>query len=208
MTAIHQRLSALTPTERRIAQHVLDDPQSAVESSITQLAAACDTSIASIVRFTQSLGFSGYPELRLALATELDRRASDRERFNVSESDVSRHDDALTTVRKIAFAEASAIERTASQIDIDELERCVGAVRAARRAGLSVPGDVSIVGFDDSALMSCTEPPLTTVRQPIESMGRAVIALLLAQIAGTSRPSDELLFEPELVLRASTGPLA
>lgn len=84
----------------------------------------------------------------------------------------------------------------------------LGAVRAARRAGLSVPGDVSVVGFDDSALMSCTEPPLTTVRQPIESMGRAVIALLLAQIAGTSQPSDELLFEPELVLRASTGPLA
>lgn len=83
----------------------------------------------------------------------------------------------------------------------------LGAVRAARRAGLSVPGDVSIVGFDDSALMSCTEPPLTTVRQPIESMGRAVIALLLAQIAGTAQPSDELLFEPELVLRASTGPL-
>ncbi|MDF2509530.1 MAG: hypothetical protein K0Q52_3389, partial [Microbacterium sp.] len=83
----------------------------------------------------------------------------------------------------------------------------LGAVRAARRAGLSVPGDVSIVGFDDSALMSCTEPPLTTVRQPIESMGRAIIALLLAQIAGTSQPSDELLFEPELVLRASTGPL-
>ena len=49
---------------------------------------------------------------------------------------------------------------------------------------------------------------MTTVSQPIESMGRAVIALLLAQIAGTSQPSDELLFEPELVLRASTGPLA
>ena len=118
MTAIHQRLSALTPTERRIATHVLDDPQSAVDNSITQLAAACGTSVASIARFTQSLGFQGYPEMRLALATELDRRASDRERFQVSESDVSRHDDALTTVRKIAFAEASAIERTAQQIDM------------------------------------------------------------------------------------------
>lgn len=133
MTAIHQRLSALTPTERRVAEHVLADPKSVVESSITQLASACDTSIASIARFTQSIGFSGYPELRLALATELDRSASDRERFKVSESDVSRYDDALTTVRKIAFAEASAIERTARQIDIDELERCVGAVRTARR---------------------------------------------------------------------------
>lgn len=83
----------------------------------------------------------------------------------------------------------------------------LGAVRAARRAGLTVPGDVSVVGYDDSALMSCTEPPLTTVRQPIESMGRTVIDLLLSQIAGTSEAGDELLFEPELVLRASTGPV-
>ena len=82
----------------------------------------------------------------------------------------------------------------------------LGAVRAARRAGLRVPQDVSVVGFDDSSLMSCTEPPLTTVRQPIESMGRTVIDLLLAQIAGTTEAGDELLFEPELVLRASTGP--
>jgi len=84
----------------------------------------------------------------------------------------------------------------------------LGAVRAARRRGLSVPGEVSVVGFDDSALMSCTEPPLTTVRQPIESMGRTVIDLLLSQMAGTAEAGDELLFEPELVLRGSTGPVA
>ncbi|MEJ1922248.1 LacI family DNA-binding transcriptional regulator [Microbacterium sp. KHB019] len=82
----------------------------------------------------------------------------------------------------------------------------LGAIRAARRAGLRVPEDVSVVGFDDSALMSCTEPPLTTVRQPIESMGRTVIELLLSQIAGTTEAPDELLFEPELVLRSSTAP--
>lgn len=133
MTAIHQRLSALTPTERRIAEHILGDPARAVESSITQLASDSGTSVASIARLTQSLGFAGYPDFRMALATELDRTASDRERFQVSEGDVSRQDDAITTVRKIAFAEASAIERTARQIDIDELERCVSAVRAARR---------------------------------------------------------------------------
>lgn len=82
----------------------------------------------------------------------------------------------------------------------------LGAVRAARRAGLRVPEDISIVGFDDSALMSCTEPPLTTMRQPIEAMGRTVIELLLSQIAGTSESGEELLFEPELVLRSSTAP--
>jgi DNA-binding LacI/PurR family transcriptional regulator len=81
----------------------------------------------------------------------------------------------------------------------------LGAIRAVRRAGLSVPGDVSVVGFDDSALMNCTDPPLTTVRQPIEPMGRMVIELLVGQIAGASVPHDEMLFEPELVVRGSSG---
>ncbi|MBR7673677.1 LacI family DNA-binding transcriptional regulator [Streptomyces daliensis] len=81
----------------------------------------------------------------------------------------------------------------------------LGAVRAARRRGLDVPGDVSVVGYDDSAFMSCTEPPLTTVHQPIEAMGRAAVEMLTAQIQGGSVPPGELLFEPELVVRGSTA---
>ncbi|MEU5366893.1 LacI family DNA-binding transcriptional regulator [Streptomyces sp. NPDC005925] len=81
----------------------------------------------------------------------------------------------------------------------------LGAVRAARRRGLRVPQDVSVVGYDDSAFMTCTEPPLTTVRQPIEAMGRAAVELLTAQIQGADVPHSELLFEPELVVRASTA---
>jgi DNA-binding LacI/PurR family transcriptional regulator len=81
----------------------------------------------------------------------------------------------------------------------------LGAIRAVRRAGLRVPDDVSVVGFDDSALMSSVDPPLTTVRQPIDSMGRLVIDLLLGQIAGAAVSHDEMLFEPELVVRGSTG---
>lgn len=81
----------------------------------------------------------------------------------------------------------------------------LGAVRAARRAGKAVPEDLSVVGFDDSALMTCTAPPLTTVRQPIEAMGRAVVAMLVNQIDGVPVSPDELLFEPELVVRGSTA---
>jgi DNA-binding LacI/PurR family transcriptional regulator len=81
----------------------------------------------------------------------------------------------------------------------------LGAVRAARRRGLRVPEDVSVVGYDDSAFMTCTEPPLTTVRQPIEAMGRAAVELLNAQIQGSDVPHNELLFEPELVVRGSTA---
>jgi LacI family repressor for deo operon, udp, cdd, tsx, nupC, and nupG len=82
----------------------------------------------------------------------------------------------------------------------------LGAIRAARRLGRSVPADVSVVGFDDSALMTCTDPPLTTVRQPIETMGQAAVDLLVSQIDEAREFSDELLFEPELVVRGSTGP--
>ncbi|MBQ0825742.1 LacI family DNA-binding transcriptional regulator [Streptomyces tagetis] len=81
----------------------------------------------------------------------------------------------------------------------------LGVVRAARRKGLDVPGRISVVGYDDSALMNCTEPPLTTVRQPIEAMGRAVVDLLSAQIDGSAVAPRELLFEPELVVRGSTA---
>jgi DNA-binding LacI/PurR family transcriptional regulator len=84
----------------------------------------------------------------------------------------------------------------------------LGAIRAARRARLRVPDDVSVVGYDDSAFMTCTEPPLTTVRQPIEAMGQAVVALLVSEVAGNAVPADELVFEPELVVRGSTGPAA
>ncbi|MFF2372150.1 LacI family DNA-binding transcriptional regulator [Agromyces sp. NPDC058110] len=83
----------------------------------------------------------------------------------------------------------------------------LGAIWAARRAGLRVPEDVSVVGYDDSQLMSFIDPPLTTVRQPIDAMGRAAFDLLMAQIEGTDEPVGELLFEPEFVLRSSTGPV-
>lgn len=82
----------------------------------------------------------------------------------------------------------------------------LGAIRAVRRLGLSVPEDVSVVGFDDSTFMNCTNPPLTTVRQPIESIGRTAVTLLVSQMEGTAGSTEELLFEPELVVRGSTAP--
>lgn len=81
----------------------------------------------------------------------------------------------------------------------------LGAIRAVRRAGMSVPADVSVIGYDDSAFMSCTDPPLTTVRQPIEAIGRAAVELLAGQIEGADVSADELFFEPEIVARGSTA---
>lgn len=83
----------------------------------------------------------------------------------------------------------------------------LGAVRAVRRSGRDVPGDVSVIGFDDSAFMKHTDPPMTTVRQPIESMGRAAVERLVSQLDGRRDGPAELLYAPELVVRASTGPV-
>jgi DNA-binding LacI/PurR family transcriptional regulator len=82
----------------------------------------------------------------------------------------------------------------------------LGAIRAVRRTGRSVPGDVSVIGFDDSSWLNSTDPPMTTVRQPIESMGKAAVALLVNQMETVVPNPEELLFEPELVVRGSTGP--
>ncbi|MEU6345178.1 LacI family DNA-binding transcriptional regulator [Streptomyces sp. NPDC046977] len=81
----------------------------------------------------------------------------------------------------------------------------LGAVRAARERGLTVPGDVSVVGYDDSPLIAFTDPPLTTVRQPVEAMGAAAVNALLEEIGGNPVQRSEFVFQTELVVRGSTG---
>ncbi|PYC85818.1 LacI family transcriptional regulator [Streptomyces tateyamensis] len=81
----------------------------------------------------------------------------------------------------------------------------LGAIRAVRQRGLSVPGDVSVVGFDDSPLIAFTEPPLTTIRQPVEAMATAAVDALLEEVGGEPAQRAEFMFQPELVMRGSTG---
>jgi LacI family transcriptional regulator, repressor for deo operon, udp, cdd, tsx, nupC, and nupG len=84
----------------------------------------------------------------------------------------------------------------------------LGAVRAVRQRGLDVPGDVSIVGYDGVDIAAFTDPPLTTIGQPVRAMGAAAAAALIQQLTG-SGPAQrgEYLFRPELIVRRSSGPL-
>ncbi|TQS46790.1 LacI family DNA-binding transcriptional regulator [Cryptosporangium phraense] len=81
----------------------------------------------------------------------------------------------------------------------------LGAIRAVRDLGRSVPADVSVIGFDDSPLVGFTDPPLTTVRQPVPAMGTAAVQMLLDELHGVPGPKSEFVFQPELVVRGSTG---
>ena len=81
----------------------------------------------------------------------------------------------------------------------------LGAIRAARARGLQVPKDVSVIGYDDSVLMAFTDPPLTTLRQPVRAMALAAVRALVDEINGDPAPHSEYLFRPELVVRGSTA---
>lgn len=83
----------------------------------------------------------------------------------------------------------------------------LGAIEQGRMRGLRVPEDLSVIGFDDSVLFGHTDPPLTTVRQPVESMCHSAASTLVSMIEGGNPPRIEVLFAPELIVRASTGPV-
>jgi len=83
----------------------------------------------------------------------------------------------------------------------------IGALGAARSVGLRVPGDVSIVGFDDIDIAAHIDPPLTTVHQPIRRKGETAMRLLLALVEHDDADHlDQPGLETHLIVRGSTGP--
>ncbi|MEW9552698.1 LacI family DNA-binding transcriptional regulator [Nonomuraea sp. NPDC050783] len=84
--------------------------------------------------------------------------------------------------------------------------QAVGVYHAARRLGLRVPDDLSVVGFDDMPSVRWTIPPLTTVRQPLTEMAAAATSMLLTLAQGEPLPQSRVELATELVVRDSTAP--
>jgi len=82
-------------------------------------------------------------------------------------------------------------------------EMAIGVYTSARKLGLSIPQDLSIVGFDDTPMAARISPALTTVRLPIRDMGSAAAEGLLRQFSGTES-ADKTSFKPEIIIRDST----
>jgi LacI family transcriptional regulator len=81
----------------------------------------------------------------------------------------------------------------------------VGCISAATAHGLHVPGDLSVVGFDDIRLASFTNPPLTTINQPKREIGRLAMEMLLARMNEPDAPPRHARLETQLVVRHSSG---
>jgi LacI family transcriptional regulator len=82
----------------------------------------------------------------------------------------------------------------------------IGAIRALRDANLKVPEDVSIIGFDDISVAAYYTPRLTTIRQPLRSMGETAARILLQRIQGFKDYPEEFAVPPELIIRETTAP--
>jgi LacI family transcriptional regulator len=84
------------------------------------------------------------------------------------------------------------------------------AISVAHRRGLRVPGDLTVVGFDDTAPATTVWPELTTIRQPVSAMGAAALHLLLEDLRNRRRGgeglSQEIVLEHEMIIRESSGP--
>jgi LacI family transcriptional regulator len=83
----------------------------------------------------------------------------------------------------------------------------IGALRAASELGLRVPGDLSMIGFDDLEITRYTCPTLTTIAQPKDEIGRAAVQRLIEMLEGSSPEGMRTLIPPTLAKRESTGPV-
>ncbi len=107
----------------------------------------------------------------------------------------------LFSVEGGASAAGRLLDRGATAVVCGSDLMALGAIREARKRGLQVPRDFSVVGYDDSTLIAFTDPPLTTVRQSVTAMSAATVRALLDEIAGHPSPRAEYVFRPELVVR-------
>lgn len=96
-------------------------------------------------------------------------------------------------------------ERPTAVIASDDL-MAIGALRAVTDAGLQVPRDISLVGFDDIIISRYLSPALTTVRQPVKEMCREALRIMLEMVNGQDVAENLVQLSPKLIVRESTGP--
>lgn len=132
LALIRRSVPRLSAAEGRVAETILGDPTLVVDLAINDLAKLCRTSLSTVARFAQSLGFSGYRELRVAVARAVTLAQAQQARFSLDNTAIDQDDEPSVVAAKIAAQEIDAIEKTALGLDGPTLDRVARAVVAAR----------------------------------------------------------------------------
>jgi LacI family transcriptional regulator, repressor for deo operon, udp, cdd, tsx, nupC, and nupG len=85
-------------------------------------------------------------------------------------------------------------------------EMAMGVIQTAKRRGLRIPDDISVIGFDDIRFARFIDPPLTTIAQPMRAIGEGTVRLLLEILGGRSSPPESVTLPHTLIIRSSTAP--
>lgn len=147
-STIEASIGSMSPSLRRVADAIRERPAIVLESTINELAAACDTSVASVVRFCQAIDMGGYTQLRVALATELGKESAQYGSGATYGADVSPGDSLEEIAHKISSLELMAIEETVASLDFAVMERVVSRFETASRILLYGVGASQFVAED------------------------------------------------------------
>src|SRR6266545_5507052 len=178
------------------APFISSDEHAAMELAVAHLAALGH----------RRIGFASGPDRFLVVQRKLAGfRTTMKARFGVSDGELDSWVAlSMFGVEGGAAAAGRLLDAGVTAVVCGSDMMALGVIRAARQRGLSVPGDLSVVGYDDAPMVEFTDPPLTTVRQPVQSMALAAVQALLEEVRGHTTPHTEFLFRPELVVRSST----
>lgn len=205
----------LIPTQRErldraripiVVIHPLRDPPPSIASvGVNAWAGAYDATEHLIGLGHRRIGLVTGPQRQLS---EQARIAGYRSAMSAAEIDVPadliRHGSYDRASGKKLVSELISLPEPPTALFICSDHMAIGGYEALAYAHLSVPNDVSVVGFDDLPEARWVYPPLTTVRQPLKDMGRAAVQLLVRLINGEELTSKRVEFTTTLIVRAST----
>lgn len=175
-STIDASISTLSPSLARVATAVRDHPELVLDNTINQLAGACDTSVASVVRFCRAIGLSGYAQLRMELARELGKEAAQFGSLAFG-ADITQADSLGDVVFKIAQLEILAIEETISRLDLTSLAAAVETLDGAQRILLYGVGASQFVGQDLGQKLLRIGRPAFVLSDPHEARAAAALPI-------------------------------
>lgn len=176
-STIEAATAGMSPSLARVAAVIRADPSIVLDSTINELAELCATSVASVVRFCRSIGFSGYAQLRMALATEIGKESA---QFGGSISvgaDIDEADSLAEITAKIASLEILAIEETLANLDMDSLERAVSLIDGADRVLLYGLGASQFIAADLGHKLLRIGRPAFVLSDPHEAWSSAALPI-------------------------------
>ncbi len=127
LARIQSQLSSLKEAEAKVARHVLAGPEALLRQTVSEVAMASGVSEATVVRFARSVGYSGFQELKIAVAR------GQVEPLRAIHEDVTAEDDAHTVARKVFASDIKTLDDTLAVLDPDAFEGAAAALAAARR---------------------------------------------------------------------------